>query len=118
MGRRNARQMLDHNLEEQERVARYTAEWISHIPKLEMKGFDVMHHEIEKPLAALYFAVFGRVDKNPTRKHIKSISLYRDKTKWTLGRGLRIRAELLFCRPMIYSDHFKLHRKLKKEKSI
>jgi hypothetical protein len=118
MGRRNARQMLEHNREERDRVARYTAEWISHVPKLELKGYDVMHHAIEKPLAALYFAVFGRVDKNVKRKNIKSISIYRDKTKWTLVREFRLRAELLFCRPMTHSDHFQLHRKLKREKSI
>lgn len=93
--------------------------WFYKLPALDLEYRcpdmlkPVTHHEIEKPLAKLFFKVVGRVDRDKNRPGIKTMSAYLNCTPYTKLRGLRMRAELLFCRPMDLDQHISLHQKLR-----
>jgi hypothetical protein len=102
-------------LEQRERQIQYRNRWAQRIKKLRLMGHaNVLHHDIEGKLANLFFKHVGRVDRG-SRKSIKSLVQYLNMTPWTPMRELRLRAELLFCKPMKRKAHTKLHRYLQIE---
>ena len=86
------------------------AKWNSRISKINIIGHaNVLHHDIESKLASLYFDIAGRVDKDAKRPSITNLAQYFNMTPWTVRRELRLRAELLFCKPMKRVTHNRLH---------
>jgi hypothetical protein len=91
--------------------------WMERIGSLNVGHRIVLHHLTaqESKLAGLYFKVIGRVDRDANRPSVTTISRYTNMTPWTIGRELRLRTELLFCKPMNRSAHAVLHHRLKRE---
>jgi hypothetical protein len=85
--------------------------WMERIGKLQVGHQTVMHHLTakESKLATLYFKYVGRVDRDPKRPSVTTLSRYINMTPWTVKRELRLRTELLFCRPMARGNHQRLH---------
>jgi hypothetical protein len=92
--------------------------WMERINSLTVGHQTVLHHCTESKLANLYFKYVGRLDRDPKRPSVTTISRYCNMTPWTMGRELRLRTELLFCKLMNRSAHSTLHHRLRMEKSI
>jgi hypothetical protein len=86
--------------------------WRNRISKLDMEAGMHMHHRIESALARAYFKIFGRMDRE--RSNQTSLSTVIQHLPFTLKNELRLRAELLFCKPMKDGAHRIFHSKLSK----
>jgi hypothetical protein len=86
--------------------------WRNRINKLNMEAGTHMHHRIESALANLYFKKFGRLDREKSNQVTMSTVL--QNLPFTLRNELRLRVELLFCKPMTSGGHRSLHNKLRK----
>jgi hypothetical protein len=84
--------------------------WRNRIRKLDMEAGMHMHHRIESPVARAYFKIFGRIDR--MSKSRRTLAMVIEALPYSFKNELRLRAELLFCKPMSNSDHKKLHHKL------
>jgi hypothetical protein len=92
--------------------------WMDRIPKLALKAGEVMHHEIDVPWKNAILERFPKIRCDHDKHKNYTMKTYMSTTPPTFLRELRMRFELLFCRPMQSSDHSTLHIKLKQKGKV